>query len=525
MSASPTVHTPQQVAERRAKGPHTSMFVRMLIRAAMLRRGRAASALLAMVVAAAVATAMMNLYVDVQAKLRTEFRNYGANVVVVAREGQSLAPDSLAKVESSLGQKTLAVPFSYAVARTRDGQSVVVVGTDFTRAHQLNHWWNVTHWPNAAPPAETPARVTPPIVAEPQAPKGRQNAAHGASRGSLPEVIAQAPEGRQNQSQREGDSFRTEAAQAPEGRPNLAQRFSAGGIGKTDASPGGTAQPSGITVNPRTSGSTQAPKGRQNAAHGASRGSLPEEIAPAPEGRQRTPVEALVGMRAATVVTPNRQPFELTFQGKSIELAPAGLLQTGAGEDSRIYLDQAEFQKWIDITPSTIEIAVNGSTEEIEQGIHRLAQSLPAADVRPVRQIMEGEANVLNKTRATLYAAATLIVLTAALCVLATLIGWVFDRRRDFAIMKALGASEGLVNAFFAAEAAALGAIGATLGFGIGIGVAAWIGRANFHAPVVPRFGVFPYVLAGSVLVALISAVLPVALLRRVQPAIILRGE
>ena len=65
------------------------MFLRMLVRAAVLRRGRAASALLAMVVAAAVATAMLNLYVDVQAKLRREFRKYGANVVVVARDGQS----------------------------------------------------------------------------------------------------------------------------------------------------------------------------------------------------------------------------------------------------------------------------------------------------------------------------------------------------------------------------------------------------------------------------------------------------
>jgi putative ABC transport system permease protein len=63
------------------------------------------------------------------------------------------------------------------------------------------------------------------------------------------------------------------------------------------------------------------------------------------------------------------------------------------------------------------------------------------------------------------------------------------------------------------------------IGFGIGIGVAAWIGRANFHAPVVPRFSVFPYVLAGSILVALISALLPIGLLRRVQPALILRGE
>src|SRR5882762_2442440 len=143
-------HTPKQVADRRARAPHTSMFARMLLRAAVLRRRRAAAALLAMIVAAAVATAMMNLYVDVQAKLRTEFRNYGANVVIVGRDGQSLPADALAKVESatSTGAKTLAVPFSYAVARTKDGQSVVVVGTDFARARQLNHWWKVSHWPD-----------------------------------------------------------------------------------------------------------------------------------------------------------------------------------------------------------------------------------------------------------------------------------------------------------------------------------------------------------------------------------------
>src|SRR5258706_11477634 len=110
MSATPIMHTPQQVAGRRANRPHTSMFVRMLIRAAVLRRGRALSALFAMVVAAAVATAMMNLYVDVQAKLRTEFRNYGANVVVVAKEKQLLPVDALTKIESALGSKMLAVP-------------------------------------------------------------------------------------------------------------------------------------------------------------------------------------------------------------------------------------------------------------------------------------------------------------------------------------------------------------------------------------------------------------------------------
>ena len=390
MSATGTLPSPKQVTDRRAQAartsPSVSMFVRMLLRAAVLRRRRAASALLAMVVAAAVATAMLNLYVDVQAKLRTEFRNYGANVVIVAKEGQPLPNDALATVETVLGSKTLAAPFSYVVARTSDGQSVVVVGTDFARARQLNHWWKVSRWPNV-------------------------------------------------------------------------------------------------------------------------------------------PGEALVGMRAATAVSPNRQPFALTFQGKAIQITPAGMLQTGAGEDSRIYLDQSEFQEWTGVAPTTIEVAANGTAADVEASIRQLAQRLPGVEIRPVRQIMEGEANVLNKTRATLYASATLVVLTSALCVLATLIGWVFDRRRDFAIMKALGASERLVNGFFAAEAAFLGVVGAVLGFLIGIGVAVWIGRANFHAPVVPRLSVFPYVLAGSVVVALISAILPIGLLRRVQPAMILRGE
>src|SRR5580692_7306145 len=111
--------TPEQVSDRRAAAPHTSMFARMLLRAAVLRRRRAASALLAMIVAAAVATAMMNLYVDVQAKLRGEFRNYGANIVIVAKDGQSLPANALTKVESALGAKTLADPFSYAVTRTK----------------------------------------------------------------------------------------------------------------------------------------------------------------------------------------------------------------------------------------------------------------------------------------------------------------------------------------------------------------------------------------------------------------------
>ena len=237
------------------------------------------------------------------------------------------------------------------------------------------------------------------------------------------------------------------------------------------------------------------------------------------------PQQALVGVRARAVVSPKNQHFDLNFQGHKIQLTPAGTVETGAAEDSRVYISLADFVAWTGVQPSTIEVAASGSPEEIGAILQQLQSAIPAAEVRPVRQIMEGEARVLGKTRATLLAAAALIILTAALCVLSTLMGWVFDRRRDFAILKALGASDGMLNGFFAAEAAALGATGAVIGFVLGIGIAAWIGRVNFHAAVAPRFSVLPFVLAGSIAVTLLSAILPISMLRRVQPAVILRGE
>jgi putative ABC transport system permease protein len=421
----------QDLATSRTHGSHTSMFLRMLVRAAVLRRGRAVSALFAMVVAAAVTTAMLNLYVDVQVKLRREFRNYGANIILVGKDGASLPADSLAQMDSVLAGRGIAAPFGLVVARTTDGQPIVVAGTDFERVKQLNKWWKVSAWPTEIP----------------------------ASRAEDPREIG-----------------------------NSANQ-SGGSIPSQSQSPHPVAQDATSVGHPQS------------------------------------PSPALIGVRALPTVAPKNQSFDLTFQGRTLHVTPEGTVQTGAAEDSRIYVSLSDFVAWTGLQPSTIEVAASGSPEEVAGIMNQLAQAIPAGDVRPVRQIMEGEARVLGKTRATLLAAAALIILTAALCVLSTLTGWVLDRRRDFAIMKALGASGRLLSGFFAAEAAILGATGAVIGFLVGIGIAAWIGRVNFHAPVVPRLSVLPVVLAGSMAVTLLSAILPIALLRRVQPAVILRGE
>ena len=364
----------------------TPMFLRMLARAAFLRKRTALSALLAIVVAAAASTAMLNLYVDVQSKLRKEFRGFGANILVEAKPGGSFSPGDLSRINSAVARHGLAVPFSYAVAHTPKNEAVVVAGTDLELARRLNPWWEVSSWPQG-------------------------------------------------------------------------------------------------------------------------------------------PGQALLGVRAGKIIAPGGGPFELTFQGHTVHLSPAGTVRTGAGEDSRIYLSLQDFQSWTGLQPSVVEIAAYGSTTEVSSLLSRLQQDVPESDVHPVRQVTQGEANILGKTRSTLLWSAMFIVCTAALCVLATLTGWIFDRRRDFAIMKAIGGADWLIAAFVAGEAAVLACAGALLGFIAGTGIAAWIGRVNFHAPVAARLDVLPPVLIGCVLVTLIATLLPLRLLRHIQPAMILRGE
>jgi len=237
------------------------------------------------------------------------------------------------------------------------------------------------------------------------------------------------------------------------------------------------------------------------------------------------PNSALIGSRAQAALSPDGQPLDLIFDGRLLHASIAGTLRTGGPEDSRVYLSQSDFSAWTRLQPSVIEIAVAGGPREIQEFIGKLAALFPAAEVQPVRQIVEAEARVFDKTRSALLASVVLIIATSFLCVLATLTSSVFDRRKDFAVMKALGATQAMANLLFAGESAMLGAAGALLGYMAGIGVSALIGRINFHAGVEPRWVVFPAIFAGSIVLTLVTAIVPITMLNRVQPAVILKGE
>lgn len=360
------------------------LFLRLLVKAAWVRKDRALTALVSVAVVATIATAGLTVYYDLENKLSREFRSFGANVVVTAQHDR-LSDMEIAALKTTLAGKGAVVPVAYAIANGPNNTRVVIAGADLGTLREMNSWWSL--------------------------------------------------------------------------RP------------------------------------TQA------------------------DGK------ALVGSRAAELYSPAGQPFEVAFGSKKLQVKPQAVFTSGSDDDSRIYLDLPDFAALTGLAPNTALVRVDGRPQDIQEMVARLTAALPQAEVKPVRQITRAQTSVVDKTRSVVFTACVIVGVMIMLCMVATFTSSVLERRKDFAVMKALGASNRTVNVLFAAEASLLALGGAVAGYIVGSGIAFWIGKANFDAAILPQPLLLLPVLVGSILLALLASTAPLRLLQQIQPAGILRGE
>lgn len=360
------------------------LLLRLLLRAAWVRKDRALTTLISVAIAATIATAALTVYYDLENKLTREFRSFGANIVVTAHQG--LTENELFSITSTIGNHGAVVPIAYAIVAGPNDTRFVLGGADLRSLQQLNSWWAI------------------------------------------------------------------------------------------------------------------------------------HEI----EGHSGN---ALLGSQATEKLAPQGQAFTVRFGAHELTIRPSATFSSGSDDDSRVYVPLAEFLQLAGVQPNTALLRAEGSPAEILGIAQKLAASLPGLDVKPIRQITQAQTTVLGKTKAVVLTASLIVLLLIGLCMASTFSGSVLERRRDFAVMKALGASNRAVNSLFAAEASLLGIAGAIIGYVLGCGVAFWIGKANFNAVIRPSLSLFVPVLLGSILLALIASTVPLRTLQQVQPAGILRGE
>lgn len=216
----------------------------------------------------------------------------------------------------------------------------------------------------------------------------------------------------------------------------------------------------------------------------------------------------------------------LSYQGRSVTLAVAGVTDAGGSEDNQIFVNLPVAQKLagLDGKIELIQLSIPGSAAQIRSVADKLQAAFPALEVKPIPQITEAEGKLLQRIRFLILSMGLLILVLTALCVLATMAALAMERRRDVGLMKALGGSIQKVVRLFLAEVGVLGTVGGILGYALGMALSVWMGHRVFGTSISPRWEVLPATVILMLCVALAGA-LPLRLLGNVRPAVILRGE
>src|SRR5258707_8528841 len=123
------------------------MFWRIFRQLLRASRGRLTVALIALTSGAAICSALLNINLDAEQKLRHEFRTLGANVVVAppsAGSDAALADASIIDRIAGAGasQSVAAAPYLY-VAANAGTQPVILAGPWFDQVAKMNSWWKV----------------------------------------------------------------------------------------------------------------------------------------------------------------------------------------------------------------------------------------------------------------------------------------------------------------------------------------------------------------------------------------------
>jgi putative ABC transport system permease protein len=212
-----------------------------------------------------------------------------------------------------------------------------------------------------------------------------------------------------------------------------------------------------------------------------------------------------------------------TVQGCVVQ----GILKTGGPEDNELMVPYKTAEEIAGLTNSASVIEIRAPGDRLEQIRNALAAAYPIAQFRTVRSVADTETNVIFKIRAALFLLTLLILTITTLCVSSNFSEMVIERSKEIGILKALGAAERRIAAFFVSESAALALVATIVGYVVGLFAAAAIGKEIFGGVFRLQADWFVFLVVAAVMlgVAAIATVIATSRIWNIQAAVILRGE
>lgn len=156
---------------------------------------------------------------------------------------------------------------------------------------------------------------------------------------------------------------------------------------------------------------------------------------------------------------------------------------------------------------------------------YQIEEAIPGSVAKQVRQVAALQGDVLQKTQAVMILMTVLSLLAAAIAVANLMASSISERSAEFALLKALGATDGAVSRLVLAETALISLVGAVVGAVLGSGVAQIVGHVVFGSGITMRPMVFVLVFVLLALTVLIASISSIRSILRLRPAEVLHGR
>lgn len=124
------------------------MFFHMITASLVRRRSRMLVALLAIAIGATILSGLVTIYYDVPRQMGAQFRNYGANMILMPTE-ESFTEDDLAQSVSCIVGADLvgAAPYRYTTVRIHE-QPILAAATEMESVQKTSPYWLIEgEWP------------------------------------------------------------------------------------------------------------------------------------------------------------------------------------------------------------------------------------------------------------------------------------------------------------------------------------------------------------------------------------------